>query len=153
MRCLAGVAIALAALTGACSGSNTTSPTTGTSNQTMTALIDGSSWTAVTVTASRSSDLISITGSDASTPNRTIALSLVGSSIGTYTTSTGSSNEELSISPGQWTANVLGGSGTITLTDLTTTGATGTFSFTAVTANAAATGTHAVTSGAFNVTF
>jgi hypothetical protein len=150
MRCLAGVVVALATLTGACSGSGTTSPT---SNQTMTALIDGATWTAVTVTALRSSDLISITGSDASTPTRTIALSLVGSSIGTYTTSTGSSNAVLSISPSQWTANVLGGSGTITLTDLTTTGATGTFSFTAVPGNAATTGTEAVTSGAFTVTF
>jgi hypothetical protein len=119
----------------------------------MTAVIDGSSWTAVTVTALRSSDLISITGSDASIPSHTITLSLVGSSSGTYSTSTGSSNATLSISPSQWTANVLGGSGTITLTDLTTTGATGTFAFTAVPANAATAGTRAVTSGAFNVTF
>jgi hypothetical protein len=47
----------------------------------------------------------------------------------------------------------LGGSGTITLTDLTTAGTTGTFLFTAVPGNDATTGTHAVTSGAFDVTF
>ena len=133
--------IALALLTGACSGSSTTNPTTGTtSNKTMTAVITGTAWTAVTVSATRSGNVINISGGDTSNPVRSIDLSIIGASTGTYTMASGASNALLTIAPETWSANVLGGSGSITLTSLSTTGASGTFTFTAVPENAAASG-------------
>jgi hypothetical protein len=119
----------------------------------MTAIIDGSSWTAVSVTASHLNGLVTIDGSDTSSPVRSIELSMIGSSTGTYAMSTGSANALLTIGPQAWSANVVGGSGTITLSALSTTGATGTFSFTAIPSDAGSSGTRAVTSGVFNVTF
>ena len=51
-----------------------------------------------------------------------------------------------------WAANAIQGSGTITVTTLSATGASGTFSFNLV-ADAPATGTKTITNGAFNITF
>ena len=53
----------------------------------------------------------------------------------------------------KWTSIGAGSSGTITLTTLTTTGASGTFSFNLLPLGAPATGTKVVTNGVFNVTF
>jgi hypothetical protein len=149
----------------ACSGSSTavTDPTkTGGANVTplhgtMTASIDGSAWTAIAITtATYSNGVLAIGGADGSNPIRSIGLGLVTAGPGTFAIGAlpGAANALVSIGIGPtWTANVIGGSGTITLTALSSTGATGSFSFTAVAAAGGATGTHTVTSGAFNITF
>jgi hypothetical protein len=164
MRSLAAsLVIALALVTAACGGASTstTSPTNvgGTPvtplHGTMTAVIDGSPWTAVAITtASYTSGIVAIGGADSSNPIRSIGLSITAPTAGTYPISTGSANAVLSIGIGPtWTANVLGGTGTVTLTSLSSTAAVGTFSFTAVPAAGGAAGNHAVTTGAFNITF
>jgi hypothetical protein len=149
----------------ACSGSSTsaTSPTnTGgvpvtPLHGTMTASIDGSSWTAVAInTATYTNGLLSIGGADGSNPIRSIALALTVAGPGTFAMGTlpSAANAVLSIGIGPtWTANVGGGSGTITITAISSTGTSGTFFFTAVPAAGGATGTHTVTSGTFNITF
>jgi hypothetical protein len=88
------------ALTSACAGSSTsvTSPTTANNvpvtplHGTMTAVIDGSSWTAVAITtASYTNGIVSIAGADASNPLRSIGLSIIAPSAGTYSMTTGAS--------------------------------------------------------------
>jgi hypothetical protein len=54
---------------------------------------------------------------------------------------------------GSWSASGLGGSGTLTIATLTSSGMSGTFSFTAVPASAGTTGTKTVTDGTFTATF
>jgi hypothetical protein len=57
---------------------------------------------------------------------------------------------------GFWSANAMGGSGTVTIAALTSTSASGSFSFTLVPSGMPdniATGTRTVTNGRFNVTF
>lgn len=121
----------------------------------MTAVIDGSAWTAVAInTAVYSNGILSIAGADSSSTIRAIGLSVTAPAPGTYSMTTGTANSVLSIGIGPtWTANVAGGSGSVTLTSLSSTGAVGTFSFTAVAAAGGATGSHVVTQGVFNITF
>lgn len=163
-RCCRAIVL-LSLLAAACSGESTsaTSPTTtgGATvtplHGTMTASIDGSAWTAVAITtATYTNNLLSIGGADSSNPIRSIGLALSVTAPGTFTIGTlpSAANGLLSIGVGPtWTANVLGGSGTITVTSLSSTAASGAFSFTAIAAAGGATGTHTVASGAFNITF
>ena len=148
----------------ACGGSSSsvTSPTTGGTtvtplHGTMTAVIDGSAWTAVTIsTATYANGILSIGGADSSSPIRSIGLALTTSGPGTFTMGTlpSGANGVLSIGIGPtWTANVLGGTGTIVVTSLSSTAANGTFLFTPIASAGGATGTHAITSGVFNITF
>jgi hypothetical protein len=149
----------------ACGGSSTstTTPTNvgGTTvtplHGTMTASIDGSAWTAIAITAATyTNGILSIGGADNSSPIRSIGLALTTASPGTFAMGSlpSAANALLSIGIGPtWTANVAGGSGTITITTISSTGTTGTFSFNAVAAAGGATGTHTVTSGVFNITF
>jgi hypothetical protein len=101
------------------------------SKGTMSAVINGTAWSTTCVTT-------------ASGP-------------GTFSMSSGAANALVNLLPASaaaWTANVTGGSGTITLTALSQTGASGTFSFTAVPlAGTGATGNKVVTGGVFSVTF
>jgi Family of unknown function (DUF6252) len=149
----------------ACGGSSTSA--TGTANSggttvtqlhgTMTASIDGSGWTAIAITtASYTNGILSIGGADGSSPIRSIGLALTTAGPGTFTIGSlpSAANAVLSIGIGPtWTANAGGGTGTIIVTALSSTAASGTFLFTAVAAAGGAIGTHVVTSGAFNITF
>jgi hypothetical protein len=149
----------------ACGGSGTSA--TGTSNSggttvtqlhgTMTASIDGSAWTATTITtATYTNGLLSIGGTDNSTPVRSIGLSLTTAGPGTFAMGTlpSAPSAVLSIGIGPtWTANGAGGTGTITVTAISSTATSGTFLFSAVAATGGATGVHTVTSGTFNITF
>jgi len=123
----------------------------------MTASIDGSAWTATAITtATYSNGILSIGGADNSNPIRSIGLALTTNSIGTFAMGAlpNAATGLVSIGIGPtWTANVAGGTGTITLTALSATGATGTFQFTAVAAAGGATGQRVVTTGTFNITF
>jgi hypothetical protein len=164
MSRLMTLAIALLAFT-ACGGSSSsaTSPadtgggTITPLHGTMTATIDGSAWTAATVTTyTYTNGILSIAGGDNSNPIRSIGMALTASGPGTFQMGTlpSAANAVLSIGIGPtWTANVAGGTGTITITALSSMGAAGTFSFSAVAAAGGATGTHTVTSGTFNITF
>jgi len=57
-----------------------------------------------------------------------------------------------SISTATWTSTLVGGSGSVTITELTATRAVGTFQFTLVPSNDKAVGNKSVTNGKFNVT-
>ena len=152
-------------MSAACGGSSTsvTSPTSagGTTvtplRGTMTAVIDGSPWTAAAITtASYTNGILSIGGADRVNPIRSIGLALTVAAPGTFVMGTlpSAANAVLSIGIGPtWTANVAGGTGTIVITAISSTAASGTFFFTAVPAAGGATGTHTATSGTFNITF
>jgi hypothetical protein len=160
-RCVVAFCFLIPAL--ACSGSSTsaTSPTTvgntpiTTTHGSMSALIDGTSWTAVAITtASYTNGIVAIGGADSANPIRSIGFSTITSTAGTYSVSTAASNAVLSIGIGPtWTANIAGGSGSVVITSLSSTAAVGTFSFSTVAAVGGATGTHAITQGVFNITF
>jgi hypothetical protein len=164
------------ALFTACGGSNT-SPTQTTTTKVATcsggnkgsvvARINGAAWTATCVTtASYTSNIFSLGATDGV---QTIGLGLSFVGFGDYTmTPIDPKNPPQSLmlanglvnllptSAQSWTANsgTPDSSGTLTLTGISATGATGTFSFTAVaTSGTGAAGTKVVTNGGFNVTF
>jgi hypothetical protein len=122
-------------------------------NGTMTATVDGASWSAIQIQGVSSGTLISLAGSDADLVSIGFAVQSTGP--GTY-----------SIGPGQvtsanigegsatlWTAGSIQGSGTVTLTTVTDNRAIGTFEFVAELAQGSGTPTRTVTNGTFDVTF
>ena len=121
----------------------------------LTASIDGTAFSGtLAVTAVRSGTALTISAVGSNT--RQLSLNLVGVSatgniaIGAGSTSLG----QFSSSTQTWVSSLVGGSGTVVLTTLTTTRATGTFSFTAVpSASTGATGNKTVTNGTFDVAF
>jgi hypothetical protein len=134
------------------------------SRSSMRATIDGVSWTAVTVSAAKGGAIpaapagfLSIGGTNSFSGQYVEIAVAVPAAVGTYdvSSSTGA-NTGLQIpnASSSWSAGPLGGNGTVTLTTLTATGATGTFSFTAVPLRGTnATGDKVVTNGVFDVTF
>ena len=124
----------------------------------MTFRVDGAAVTATSTTASFSNGILTVAGT-ATASNTTLGFSLTPSAAGTGTYSLGPlspSNALIQIGnpAAGWQAGVGIGSGTITLTALSSTGATGTFSFTlAAVPGTGATGTRTVTDGSFTVTF
>jgi hypothetical protein len=150
---------------------SSTSPSTGTNgivsgcsgghaSGSMTAQINGAAWTAVCISASSfTGNIVSFGGSDNAT-NATVAQII---SMGTTATGPGTfpigplpitngANGLLAIGAQVWSASAVQGSGSITLTTLSSTGTSGTFSFNLL-AIAPATGTKTITNGAFNITF
>ena len=133
----------------------TPSPTSGSS---LSFKIDGSLLTATSVTATFTNGVLAVGGGDASKAT-ILGFALATSSVGAGTYTLGplsSANAFLQLgNPALgWNAAVGIGSGSIVLTTLTTTSASGTFSFNLVALpNTAATGTKAITEGAFNVKF
>jgi len=151
------------------SPSSSTSPGTATSSSgtnqpvhgTMTARIDGVLWSATTsLTATFNNNLLAVTGADAVT---SIAFTISAPGIGTYLIpgaagAQAGNNALLMITQNatsaSWAADFTKGSGTVTLTSLTSTTVSGTFAFTlAPVAGTAATGGRTVTAGAFNINF
>ncbi len=123
---------------------------------TLTATIDGTAWTAgLAVVANNNSGLVTITGSDMGGKQLQLIVHNV-TATGTFNLGGTMTNQ----SHGRWTAaptadqtytNMMGlGSGTVEFTELSATGAKGTFAFTAE--NSAGT-TVNVTNGSFSVTF
>ena len=124
---------------------------------TISAKIDGSAWTSVSavVTAKYTNGALSISGADSSSA---IAFAVQASKPGTYKMgklTDASANAILAKGSSVWQATPLvRGSGTLTITTLTSTGASGTFSFTAdAMPDSDAKGTEVVTDGVFTVTF
>ena len=137
------------------SPSGSSSSSSGTVTQgTMTASINGTSWTSVVPAAVQTGGFVSLAGSDGVT---TLAFLVAATSPGTYTipgTGSGIGNNALiTVGGASWTATFAQGSGTVKIDTLTSTSATGSFSFTLTPSSGGATGTKTVTGGAFNVKF
>jgi hypothetical protein len=125
----------------------------------ISAQINGVSWAAVCVKAATFfNGIVSFAGSDNVTNvanAEVIGIATQAGGPGTFPISlSNGANAQLTIGGTQlWEANaVLGGSGTITLTTLTATGTSGTFSFDLI-AVPPGTGTKSITNGVFNLTF
>jgi hypothetical protein len=129
----------------------------------MSATIDGTRWDAVIISAAAISGGVLRVGGQDSKTTPFVALGVaVPPGVGTYTVSAatgatvaGSLDQTSTTAPTllQWNANFTFGSGTITLSSLTATAASGTFSFNLVHIATASTGTRVITNGVFNITF
>ncbi len=126
----------------------------GSSTAAFTAVIDGQAWAPTTSTfaVSYSNGVLAMTGTDAT--GWTFGMAIPTSGPGSVPLSTGANAILTSPSSQSWSATHLdGGSGTITVTSLTSNSATGTFSFVLVPIAGGATGNRTVAQGTFNVTF
>ncbi len=123
----------------------------------MSAKIDGKDWSSDGVIFSTYlGNVLGVSGGDRTQPTRAIAFSVQITQPGEVqiNQTLGTANAVISVGSEIWQASVLGGTGTIKVTSLTSTGATGTFSFEAVAApNSGNSGTKDVTDGKFEVTF
>jgi len=140
----------------ACGGDNT--GPNGQTNGDMTAKIDGSSFSSVATYATRNATnagtIVALSGAEAD--GTALGFGFVDAGPGTYTVSATSPTNATLIEPGghAWVASVVGGSGSVTITTLDATHIVGTFAFSmAPSAGTGATGTRAVTQGAFDVKF
>lgn len=126
---------------------------------TVTARIDGSTWTSTApVAVAYAGGILAVGASN--TQLVTIGFAVAASAPGTYTIGpTSPTNALLTIGTANsqtWHASsaAQGSSGSITITSLSATGATGTFQFTMVPDGlSGSTGTKTITNGAFNLTF
>ena len=139
-------------------GCGSTTDPTGPTNGSLTAKIDGSSWSAATIAVTYASGILAIAGTDAG--GRTVGFGLGPvSAPGTFPSGpTSPTNASLQIITGStaqaWQAAQTLGSGTVTVTAISATHAAGTFQFVVVpVAGTGATGNKAITQGAFDVTF
>ena len=123
-----------------------------TSSGTMTAQIDGSAFSSTTAAGTLSGGILAISGGD--TSGRSIAFAFFPTGTGTHTTSGNVGTNFIVVVNFQGFSAVSGnGSGTITLTTLTSNKAIGTFSCVAMASSGGAVGSKNVTNGTFNVTF
>lgn len=148
----------MVAMTVACGGDDGGDGPTGpsTPNGTMTAVVDGNSWAAVQIAATRNNGFLAISGSDASLLAVAFALQESQAGTGTYPIGPGfaTTGTVISNTTNSWTAGAAQGSGSITINELTESGASGTFSFTALaTLGSGDPPQRVVTTGQFNVTF
>jgi hypothetical protein len=126
----------------------------GGSTAAFTAVIDGQAWAPTTSTfaVSYANGVLAMTGTDAT--GWTFAVAIPTSGPGSVPLSTGANAILTSPSSQSWSATHLdGGTGTITVTSLTSNSATGTFSFVLVPVGGGATGNKTIAQGTFSVTF
>jgi len=168
--------IVLIVLSAGCGGSSTSPSSTGSgssasagSHGSMTAVIDGKTWKATGVSsASYSGGVFAVGGSDA---NYILSFAVVAAGGGSFSIpgadrKTGEPHESAGnnallipvvnkVAQPSWVADITKGSGTITLTSLTSKGASGVFSFLLApsSANFDTPGSRPVTSGSFTITF
>jgi hypothetical protein len=143
----------------ACSGggSSTASPAGPTTNngstRSMSANIDGATFSAVTILVDAGNGYILLGGGQPG--QATLDLTLAAGGTGTQTIGQGAATAANVIIGGQiWVASGVTGSGSVTLTTLTSTHAVGTFTFTAKAALDSYTpAIRQVTNGKFDVTF
>jgi hypothetical protein len=124
-------------------------------NGSMSARIDGNSWAASTaLVAQFNGGILSIAGTDGSSRSVGFAVS-TNTTAGTHTIGpTGPTNGLLVEGPRSWLAVGTQGSGSVTITSISTTRAVGTFTFTLMAnSGSGATGSRSVTQGAFDVTY
>lgn len=121
----------------------------------VTATVGGTDFkSTLSVTASRPSNVLTIVGVGAN--GRQISIVVNGATAtGAVAVGAGSTSYvQYSETSQQWLSNLAGGTGTVTLTTLSSTHATGTFSVTgAALTSSGASGTKAVTSGSFDVSY
>lgn len=160
---------AVAVMCAACGGGNPAAPSggsgsgsgggtnTGLGRGTITAQIDGVTFTGVATAATNQSGIFATAASNGS---NTIALGFGALAVASTTAvnATSPTNANMVVYSGStaqsWAASTSGGSGTLTITSINATGATGTFAFTMVPVpGTGATGTKSVTNGTFSVTF
>ncbi len=123
-------------------------------NGSMSARVDGASWSASTaIAATYTNGVLGIAGTDGS--GRSVGFGALATAPGTFTIGATSPANALVNEAGKaWQAAQSIGSGTITITAISATGAAGTFQFTAApVSGTGATGNRVVTEGVFDVTF
>lgn len=132
-------------------GSDPTAPQL--TNGSITAQIDGGSFSATTIVAAYTSGIMSIAGTDGQ--GRTIGIAGQIPGPGTYPVGvTSPANFSVNIASAAWQAAITLGSGSVTVSSISAAGAKGTFQFTAAPlSGTTATGTKVVTAGAFDVKF
>jgi len=133
------------------SGSTPTGPTGGTTD-TMTAMVDGQSWNAAQVQVVRNGTLVTIGGAN----TQLMGIGLVFTdSAGAFTIGSDlAATATVTMGSNSWTASAATGSGSITVTSITSTRVSGTFSFVAPTLESGVTPpSRTVTQGKFNVAF
>jgi hypothetical protein len=154
------VAIASLVSAIACGGSDSKGVTNPNPNSagTMSARIDGAAWTAVAVSVGANTNGLIISGANSSGTPIAVAIGM-SRALGTGTQTFGSNANALgtlTVGTGSWSATGLqgiGGSGSVTLTTLTSNRAAGSFAFNAAPLAGGATGTKVVTVGVFDVKF
>jgi hypothetical protein len=165
MRRLLPLVVILLASSGCGGDDDPASPSiggsSGLSNGSMSARIDGTSWNAnSSISPSYEGGILAVGGED--TGRQTVAFGVTAAGPGTYGTASGHIVifSLVTVAPGaqaaMWTArpDLAGTNGTVTITSLSNTGASGTFSFVATAiAGTPAAGTKTVTDGVFNVRF
>lgn len=174
-RCSVGLIMLLFAVACGSSSPSTTSPTPtptptptpgsvvpacggSSSTGSMSAQINGLSWVAACIAVSRNlNSSVSVAASDnASNATNAQTISVAAPATpGTYlinSATVNGTNGLLLIGAQLWTANVIGGSGTVTISTLTATAVSGTFSLSLV-PQAPAIGVKTITNGVFNITF
>jgi hypothetical protein len=123
---------------------------------TLTCLVDGVSYTGGINSATYTNGVLNIASNSASL---TLAVGFAArGGVGTIQVSSGNVSVSVittngSTVTGSWLGTNIGGTGSVTINTLTSTGASGTFSFTAPAAGSGATGIKTVTSGVFSATF
>jgi hypothetical protein len=120
--------------------------------ETMTAVVDGVSFTSASTAATLASGFFAVSGSNV--PNTLVVGVSAPAAVGTYAIPRDLANATV-INPAGllWSADASGGSGSITIAAITTNSARGTFSFTTVPRSSGVNGNRVVTNGAFNVSF
>lgn len=157
VRSITALAISLALA--ACGKDSGTGPSGGGGNS-LTATVDGGSFKAssITVGASHVQNILSVQGTEPSAGiagTRTISLTVMGvTGPGTYSlTSNGSVGQYVvltSTGSNGWVSSLVGGSGTLEVTQLDSKNVKGTFSFTGLPASEGVQGNKTVTNGKFS---
>ena len=152
------LAIALVALAAACGSSDkVTGNDTGDiklAHGSMSAKVDGKVWRAsLGLNAAFSQNILAIGGTDQTGQTLGFGVAVLKGT-GTYAIAPlSAANATLYSAGSSWAATLAQGSGTITVNTITSTGASGTFSFTLAPVNQSSLGNRTVTDGVFNVTF
>ncbi|NOT43158.1 MAG: hypothetical protein HOP14_00975 [Acidobacteria bacterium] len=141
---------------GAPAAGGNSGPTPATSRGTITAQIDGVAFNGIATAATNQSGIFAAAAANGvnSVAFGFGALAAVGTTSVSATSPTNANLVVLSGTTGSWAASTSGGSGSLTISTINATGATGTFSFTLVPVpGTGATGNKSVTNGSFSVTF
>ncbi len=142
----------------ACGGDSTGPGSTSGTNSCSTplsAVVNGAAWCSPLPQVTSSHSIISLAGFDAGITSA-IGIAVAASGPGTYSLSFGNTlagSATYAKGSQGWSTGLSGGTGTITITTLTTNHVVGTFSFDAVASTGGASGTIHVTNGQINITF
>jgi hypothetical protein len=143
----------------ACGGSDSTGPgttTTANPNDPMSATIDGVAWSSPVPSGRFNNSIVAVAGLDLGL-TASVSFGLFASAPGTYSVGPNNTNFASAVvtkgGSAGWGSTFAGGSGSVTITTLTSNHMVGTFSFDAGPSTGGATGVVHVTNGKFNITF